>query len=154
MSDNGSAPSQPPVFPPADRADHRERLPTDRESLTHKFSVGGTEGYFTVGFYPDGRIGELFVVLALDSTTTGALLDQWAAAVSIAIQFGAPIRSIVSKFAYQNFEPQGITRSPHHRMVSSIVDYVSRTLWLIHNNGPEKFRTWKQGDPALAFPEF
>lgn len=150
-----------PTPAPAPTPRSRDRLPDVRDSLTHKFTIKGqngdsdTEVYMIVGFYPDGRIGELFVTLSLDSTALGAMLDQWAAAVSIALQYGAPLESIVRKFTYQNFGPRGWTGSqvPVLRSVNSVVDYIARALWLIHANGAERFTAWKPGDPDLAFLE-
>lgn len=107
---------------------YRQRLPSTRRSLTHKFSVGEHEGYITVGFYEDGRPGEVFVKVAKHGSTISGLLDTIAVLTSIALQYGVPVETLATKFAYTRFEPSGWTNNPELRRVNSIVDYIFRWL--------------------------
>jgi ribonucleoside-diphosphate reductase alpha chain len=106
----------------------RERLPDTRRSITHKFSVSGHEGYITVGLYPDGRPGELFVTMAKEGSTIGGLMDCFGTAVSMSLQYGVPLERYVNKFSYTRFEPMGFTKNPDIRMAKSLVDYIFRWL--------------------------
>jgi ribonucleoside-diphosphate reductase alpha chain len=85
----------------------RRRLPDERHSLTHHFSVGGQEGYVTVGFYEDGLPGELFIRMAKEGSTVSGLMDSFATAVSLALQYGVPLRVLCDKFSHTRFEPSG-----------------------------------------------
>jgi ribonucleotide reductase alpha subunit len=109
-------------------APRRERLPDTRRSVTHKFDIQGHEGYVTVGFYPDGRPGELFVTMAKEGSTIGGLMDAWATAISIGLQYGVPLDVIVAKFEHSRFEPSGFTQNPDIRMAKSLTDYIARWL--------------------------
>jgi ribonucleoside-diphosphate reductase alpha chain len=113
---------------PAAAAPRRERLPDTRKSLTHKFNIQGHEGYVTVGFYPDGRIGELFVTMSKEGSTIGGLMDAWATAISLGLQYGVPLDVIVEKFAHSRFEPSGMSRNPDIPIAKSLTDYLSRWL--------------------------
>src|SRR5690606_25875757 len=106
----------------------RERLPDTRESKTHKFSVAGHEGYVTVGLYPDGRPGELFITMAKEGSTIGGLMDAFGTAVSMSLQYGVPLEAYVGKFSHMRFEPQGHTKNPDIRFAKSIIDYIFRWL--------------------------
>ncbi|GAB4128764.1 vitamin B12-dependent ribonucleotide reductase [Thermopirellula anaerolimosa] len=106
----------------------RERLPDTRNSVTHKFSVAGHEGYITVGLYPDGRPGELFITMAKEGSTIGGLMDCFGTAVSMSLQYGVPLEVYVNKFSYTRFEPMGFTKNPDIRVATSIVDYIFRWL--------------------------
>lgn len=106
----------------------RRRMPTDRQSLTHKFSIAGHDGYITVSMYEDGKIGEIFVRMAKTGSTINGLLDSWATMTSIALQYGVPIDVIVKKFSHQRFEPAGFTQNPDIRVAKSIMDYIARWL--------------------------
>jgi ribonucleoside-diphosphate reductase alpha chain len=106
----------------------RERLPDTRRSLTHKFSIGGHEGYIIVGFYDDGRPGELFINMAKEGSTIGGLMDTIGVLTSLALQYGVPLDALVRKFEHARFEPNGFTRNPDIPMAKSIVDYVFRWL--------------------------
>jgi ribonucleoside-diphosphate reductase alpha chain len=106
----------------------RERLPDTRQSVTHKFSVAGHEGYITVGLYPDGRPGELFITMAKEGSTIGGLMDCFGTAVSMSLQYGVPLEVYVSKFSHTRFEPMGHTKNPDIRIAKSIVDYIFRWL--------------------------
>jgi len=111
-------------------APRRERLPDTRPSVTHKFSVGGHEGYITVGLYPDGRPGELFITMAKEGSTIGGLMDCFGTAVSMSLQYGVPLEVYVKKFSHTRFEPQGYTHNPDIHIAKSIVDYIFRWMGL------------------------
>jgi len=113
----------------------RERLPDTRQSLTHKFSVGGHEGYINVGLYPDGRAGELFITMAKEGSTIGGLMDCFGTAISICLQYGVPLEVLVNKFSHTRFEPLGFTPNPDIRMAKSIVDYIFRWLGITFIEG-------------------
>jgi ribonucleoside-diphosphate reductase alpha chain len=106
----------------------RERLPDTRQSVTHKFSVAGHEGYITVGLYPDGRPGEMFITMAKEGSTIGGLMDAFGTAVSMSLQYGVPLEDYVRKFSHMRFEPQGHTKNPDIRIAKSIIDYIFRWL--------------------------
>ncbi|HEV8228599.1 MAG TPA: LAGLIDADG family homing endonuclease, partial [Candidatus Limnocylindria bacterium] len=108
----------------------RRRLPTTRESLTHKFSIEGHEGYITVGKFEDGTPGELFVTMAKEGSTLSGMMDAFATSVSLLFQYGVPLSHLVEKFGHMRFEPSGWTGNPQIGMAKSIVDYVFR--WLGH----------------------
>jgi ribonucleoside-diphosphate reductase alpha chain len=109
-------------------APRRERLQDTRQSITHKFSVSGHEGYITVGLYPDGRPGELFITMAKEGSTIGGLMDCFGTAVSMSLQYGVPLEVYVSKFSHTRFEPMGHTKNAEIRFAKSIVDYIFRWL--------------------------
>jgi ribonucleoside-diphosphate reductase alpha chain len=104
----------------------RERLPDTRQSITHKFNVGGHEGYINVGLYPDGRPGELFITMAKEGSTIGGLMDAFGTAVSMSLQYGVPLEVLVNKFSHTRFEPMGHTTNPDIRIAKSVVDYIFR----------------------------
>jgi len=106
----------------------RRRMPETRASFTHKFSIAGHEGYFTVGLFEDGQPGELFITMAKEGSTIGGLMDTIATLVSLSLQYGVPLQDLVRKFAHQRFEPSGYTANPQIRMAKSIVDYIFRWL--------------------------
>ena len=106
----------------------RERLSDTRQSITHKFSVGGHEGYITVGQYADGRPGELFITMGKEGGTIGGLMDCFGTAVSMGLQYGVPLEVFVNKFSYTRFEPSGHTTNPDIRIAKSIADYIFRWL--------------------------
>ena len=106
----------------------RERLPHTRRSLTHKFDIQGHEGYVNVGFYPDGRPGELFITMAKEGSTIGGLMDVLGTSISIGLQYGVPLEIFVNKFAHSRFEPAGFTKNPDIPIAKSIADYIFRWL--------------------------
>ncbi|MBN1943537.1 MAG: vitamin B12-dependent ribonucleotide reductase [Phycisphaerae bacterium] len=112
----------------AKRTPHRNRLPATRPSLTHKFDVAGHEGYLTVGLFEDGRPGELFVSMAKEGSTVGGMMDVFATAVSLCLQYGVPLEALVKKFTHQRFEPSGMTSNRNIPFAKSIVDYIFRWL--------------------------
>jgi ribonucleoside-diphosphate reductase alpha chain len=106
----------------------REKLPSERKSITHKFSVGGHEGYITVGMYDDGKPGEIFIKMAKEGSTLSGIMDAFALSVSISLQYGVPLRALVDKFVNSRFEPSGYTGNPKIRYAKSVVDYLGRWL--------------------------
>jgi len=106
----------------------RRRLPDDRDARTHKFSVGGHEGYLTVGLYEDGTPGEIFVKMAKQGSVVSGLMDSFAIAISMALQYGVPLQALVDKFSHSRFEPAGWTTNKEIPMAKSIVDYIFRWL--------------------------
>ncbi len=108
----------------------RHRLPEERASLTHKFSLAGHEGYITVGLYPSGEPGEIFIRMAKEGSTVSGLMDSFATAVSLALQHGVPLRVLVEKFAHTRFEPSGWTGNEQIGYAKSIMDYIFRWLQL------------------------
>lgn len=108
----------------------RRRLPDERKSITHKFAVGNYEGYITVGLYDDGQPGEIFVTMSKEGSVISGLMDSFATAVSIGLQYGVPLQVLVNKFAHVRFEPSGYTNNPNIRIAKSIVDYIFRWMAL------------------------
>ena len=110
------------------RAPAAASCPRERKSITHKFSVGGHEGYITVGMYDDGKPGEIFIKMAKEGSTLSGIMDAFALSVSIALQYGVPLRALVDKFCNSRFEPSGYTGNPKIRYAKSVVDYIGRWL--------------------------
>ena len=108
----------------------RRRLPDERRSITHKFSIGGHEGYMTVGMYEDGKPGELFVVMAKEGSVVSGLMDGFATSVSMALQYGVPLQVLCEKFSHTRYEPSGFTGNPDIPIAKSITDYIFRWLAL------------------------
>ncbi|HVX94265.1 MAG TPA: vitamin B12-dependent ribonucleotide reductase [Polyangia bacterium] len=106
----------------------RRKLPDERQSLTHKFSIAGHEGYIHVGLYETGEPGEIFVKMAKEGSTISGLMDSFATAISLALQHGVPLRLLVDKFSRTRFEPYGFTENPEIPRASSIMDYLFRYL--------------------------
>jgi len=106
----------------------RRKLPDERHSITHKFSIAGHEGYITVGMYEDGKPGEIFLVMAKEGSTISGLMDAFATSISIALQYGVPLEALVEKFSHVRFEPSGFTKNPEIPYAKSITDYIFRWL--------------------------
>jgi ribonucleoside-diphosphate reductase alpha chain len=107
----------------------RKRMPRERKSLTHKFSLGGHEGYITAGMYDDGTVGEIFLTdIGKEGSTLRGMMNSFATAISIALQYGVPLETLVSKFAYMRFDPEGITTNPEIPFAKSMPDYIMRWL--------------------------
>ncbi len=106
----------------------RRRLPDERRSLTHKFDISGHEGYLTAGMYNDGTMGEIFIRMAKEGSVVSGLMDSFATAISLALQYGVPLQVLVDKFSHTRFEPSGITRNPEIPIAKSIMDYIFRWL--------------------------
>jgi ribonucleoside-diphosphate reductase alpha chain len=135
----------------------RRKLPDERSSITHKFSVGGHEGYLTVGKYEDGAPGEIFIKMAKEGSTLSGIMDAFALSVSIALQYGVPLRALIDKFCNSRFEPSGYTGNPEIRYAKSVVDYIGRWLggkfisadYLDHDAPPAKAQATESA-PATA----
>ena len=106
----------------------RRRLPDERRAITHKFSINGHEGFVTVGLYEDGQPGEIFLLMAKEGSTISGLMDSFAQAVSVALQYGVPLQILVDKFTHSRFEPSGFTKNPEIPMAKSVMDYIFRWL--------------------------
>ncbi len=109
-------------------APYRRKLPDERRSITHKFSVSGHEGYVTVGLYDDGKPGEIFIVMSKEGSTISGLMDSFATAISLTLQYGVPLEALVDKFTHMRFEPSGFTKNPEIPMAKSLVDYIFKWL--------------------------
>ncbi len=116
----------------------RHRLPDERLSITHKFKVGGHEGYLTVGLYKNGMPGELFITMAKEGSTVSGLMDSFACATSIALQHGVPLKLLCEKFAHTRFEPSGWSNNPDIGYAKSIMDYIFRWLQLRFLTGQQQ----------------
>jgi ribonucleoside-diphosphate reductase alpha chain len=128
----------------------RHRLPAERMSITHKFGIGGHEGYITVGLYPSGAPGEIFIRMAKEGSTISGLMDSFATAISMALQHGVPLKVLVEKFAHTRFEPSGWTGSEEIGYAKSIMDYLFRWMQIRFLSGQQLdlFAGLKQ--PTLA----
>jgi len=113
----------------------RRRLQDTRESITHKFNVAGHEGYLIVGLYQDGSPGELFITMAKEGSTIGGLMDSLGTAISVALQYGVPLESLVKKFEHQRFEPMGMTTNSEIPFAKSLVDYIFRWMGMTFIDG-------------------
>jgi len=120
----------------------RHRLPVERASLTHKFNIGGHEGYITVGVFPSGMPGEIFITMAKEGSTVSGLMDSFALAISMALQHGVPLKLLCEKFKHTRFEPSGWTGNENIGYATSVMDYIFRWLEM-------KFIT---GQQQLLFP--
>jgi ribonucleoside-diphosphate reductase alpha chain len=116
----------------------RHRLPEERLSITHKFAVGGHEGYLTVGLYKDGMPGEIFITMAKEGSTVSGLMDSFACAVSIGLQHGVPLKLLCEKFAHTRFEPSGWSGNQDIGYAKSIMDYIFRWLQLRFLTGQQQ----------------
>ncbi len=108
----------------------RRSLPVERAAITHKFAVGGHEGYLTVGLYEDGVPGEIFITMSKEGSTISGLMDTIATAISLALQYGVPLRVLVDRFSHMRFEPSGFTGNKDIPIAKSVVDYIFRWLGL------------------------
>ncbi len=134
----------------------RKRLPAERNALTHRFEVGGHEGYITVGLYDDGQPGEIFLKMAKEGSTVSGLMDAFATAVSLALQYGVPLQALVDKLSHTRFDPQGFTKNPEVPIAKSLMDYIFR--WMASRFMPQEDRDrlgiirrdGEDGTPAAA----
>jgi ribonucleoside-diphosphate reductase alpha chain len=129
----------------------RHKLPEERMSVTHKFNIGGHEGYITVGLYPDGSPGEIFITMAKEGSTVSGLMDSFALAVSIALQHGVPLKLLCEKFAHTRFEPSGWTNNTEIGFAKSIMDYIFRWLQLRFLTGQQQL-LFENLKPKLSVP--
>ena len=141
------APAAPAPMPQKAQP-RRERLPDTRASLTHKFDIQGHEGYVTVGFFADGRPGELFITMAKEGSTIGGLMDTIGTLVSMGLQYGVPLSVFVNKFAHQRFEPSGFTKNPDIPIAKSVTDYIFRWLGMEFQPGYKEANS-----PNRDYPE-
>ena len=131
----------------------RRKLPDERASLTHKFSVGGHEGYITIGTYPDGQVGEIFVTMSKEGSVVSGLMDSFATAISLSLQYGVPLKTLVDKFMHTRFEPSGFTGNPDIPMAKSIMDYLFRYLALKFLDKDERANVGLIADEEDDYPE-
>ncbi|HLJ29185.1 MAG TPA: vitamin B12-dependent ribonucleotide reductase [Candidatus Angelobacter sp.] len=115
----------------------RHRLPDERASITHKFSIAGHDGYITVGLYRDGTPGEIFIRMAKEGSTVSGLMDAFATAISVALQHGVPLKLLCDKFAHSRFEPSGFTPNPQIQIAKSVMDYIFRWIDLRFISGQQ-----------------
>ena len=125
-------------------------MPSERQSLTHKFSIAGHEGYITAGEYEDGTLGEIFLTdIGKEGSTIKGMMNAFATAISLGLQYGVPLETFVRKFAYVRFEPEGITRNPEIPFAKSMPDYIMR--WVASRYGDadlhEELGILTPGDP-------
>src|ERR1700716_4140209 len=106
----------------------RRKLPDERKSITHKFSIGGHQGYIIVGMYDEGTLGEFFIKMAKEGATLARVMDGLALSISVGLQYGVPLKAIVDKLTNTRFEPSGFTENPAIRYSSSVLDYIARWL--------------------------
>jgi len=129
----------------------RRRLPDERQAVTHKFSIDGHDGYITVGMYEDGSPGEIFIVMAKEGSIISGLMDSFATAISIALQYGVPLEVLARKFVHTRFEPAGRTNNPYIPLAKSTVDYIFR--WLALKFSPslaDEVNSAHKIDPVVA----
>ena len=132
----------------------RHRLPEERASITHKFSIGGHEGYVTVGLYPTGQVGEIFIKMAKEGSTVSGMMDAFATSISLALQHGVPLKVLCEKFAHTRFEPSGWTGNEQIGYAKSLMDYIFRWLSLRFLSGTQLtlFAGLAPQTPQLAAP--
>jgi ribonucleoside-diphosphate reductase alpha chain len=130
----------------------RHRLPDERASVTHKFSIGGHEGYITVGLYPSGQPGEIFIKMAKEGSTVSGMMDSFATSVSLALQHGVPLKVLCEKFAHTRFEPSGWTGNEQIGYAKSLMDYIFRWLHLRFLSG-EQLALFAGLAPKSELPE-
>src|SRR2546430_283509 len=106
----------------------RRKLPDERKSITHKFSIGGHHGYIIVGMYGEGAPGEVFIKMAKEGSTLSGFMDGLALSISVGLQYGVPLKAIVDKLTNTRFDPSGFTENPAIRYSSSVLDYIARWL--------------------------
>jgi ribonucleoside-diphosphate reductase alpha chain len=117
-----------PPAPSTAPAPFRRKLPDERRSITHKFNVAGHEGYVTVGLFDDGKPGEIFLRMSKEGSTISGLMDSFATAISLTLQYGVPLEALVNKFTHMRFEPAGFTKNPEIPMAKSLVDYIFKWM--------------------------
>jgi ribonucleoside-diphosphate reductase alpha chain len=147
---NTSAGKKAPVEERIVYRPQRRKLPDERQSITHKFSIAGHEGYVTVGMFEDGTPGELFITMAKEGSTISGLMDSFATAVSFGLQYGVPLKFYIDKFSHVRFEPSGFTGNPRITYAKSIMDYIFRWLSLKFV-GPDTIEN-EAGSPLILRP--
>ena len=129
---------------------YRRRLPDERASVTHKFSVGGHEGYITVGLFEDGVPGEVFIKMSKEGSTISGLMDSFATAVSLSLQYGVPLKDLVEKFQHVRYEPSGWTNNQEIHYAKSLTDYIFR--WIGGRFVSPKYKTTEAGETTKLRP--
>jgi ribonucleoside-diphosphate reductase alpha chain len=128
----------------------RRRLPDERPSRTQRFNIAGHKGYLTVGLFPDGGVGEIFITMAKEGSTVSGLVNSFAQVVSIALQYGVPLTVLCDKFTGIRFEPSGFTGNQEIPIATSIMDYIFRWLRLRFIDGPESTSSTVVIQPPLT----
>lgn len=127
----------------------RRRLPDERRSITHKFEIGDHQGYITVGLYEDGAPGEIFLRMGRESGAISAIIDAFAMSVSLGLQYGVPLKTLVSKYAHMRFDPAGPTKNPNIPQASSIIDYIFRWMSLKFLTPEERHALGVHNEPGV-----
>jgi ribonucleoside-diphosphate reductase alpha chain len=135
------------------RMPRRRRLPQERRATVHHFSVGGQEGYLTVGLYEEGQPGEMFVRISKEGTTVSGLMDAFAIAISLCLQYGVPLKVLCEKFSHTRFEPSGWSGNPQIGYAKSLTDYVFRWLELRFLKGEQPSLFGAAAAPSIAQPK-
>jgi len=151
-ADEAAAPGGAESLTPSNKP-FRHRMPLTRQSITHKFEVGGHQGYLTVGLYEDGTPGELFITMAKEGSTVGGIMDAFGTAISMCLQYGVPFSTLIDKFCHSRFEPSGFTKNPEIPYAKSLVDYIFRWLELTFPDGRNKTMRLLQPMPTTAKPK-
>ena len=129
-------------------------MPRERESITHKFSIAGHEGYITAGKYEDGSVGEIFLTdIGKEGSTLRGMMNAFATAISIGLQYGVPLETFVKKFSYMRFDPEGITGNPEIPFAKSMPDYIMRWLAQPLHRRPRRARGPRHPHPGGAGPQ-
>jgi len=151
-TDEAAAPEGAESLTPSHKP-FRHRMPLTRQSITHKFEVGGHQGYLTVGLYEDGTPGELFITMAKEGSTVGGIMDAFGTAISMCLQYGVPFSTLIDKFCHSRFEPSGFTKNPEIPYAKSLVDYIFRWLELTFPDGRNKTMRLLQPMPTSTKPK-
>jgi ribonucleoside-diphosphate reductase alpha chain len=127
-------------------------MPLERVSITHKFEVGGHEGYITVSLFEDGTPGEIFMTMNKEGSTLGGIIGAWAISLSLNLQYGVPLHVLINKYSHVRFEPSGMTNNRNIPMAKSIVDYLARWLALkfLDADAAKKYHTSELVDRAMG----
>jgi ribonucleoside-diphosphate reductase alpha chain len=138
QSNPTEGPTAPPRNPDGPPEANRHRLPDERVAITHHFSIGGNEGYLTVGLYPNGQPGEVFIRMAKAGSTISGLMECLGAVTSVALQHGVPLRVLCNKLSHTRFEPSGWTGSAELGYAKSVMDYIFRWMELRFPSGKQQ----------------
>ncbi|MCC7304563.1 adenosylcobalamin-dependent ribonucleoside-diphosphate reductase [bacterium] len=130
----------------------RRKMPLERVSITHKFEIGGHEGYITVSLFADGTPGEIFLTMNKEGSTLSGIMDAWAISLSLNLQYGVPLQVLIGKYSHVRFEPSGMTNNKNIPMAKSIVDYLARWLALkfLDSDTAKKYHTSELVDRAMS----
>jgi ribonucleoside-diphosphate reductase alpha chain len=138
QSNPTEGPTAPPRNPDGPPEANRHRLPDERVAITHHFSIGGNEGYLTVGLYPNGQPGEVFIRMAKAGSAISGLMECLGAVTSVALQHGVPLRVLCNKLSHTRFEPSGWTGNPELGYAKSVMDYIFRWMELRFLSGKQQ----------------